>query len=244
MRWEGVMEPKPGPSGLQSCREASEMDGQSETETPDALSQKSPNPLKIHVTALPKGKVLCGKKKKGLRVDDRTQVTYSRGSNKQDTPAATASVASSNEVGPLKANTGVKRKSSETEPPMANTGKKQKTANNLDGISGVELMLTQEDGTLAKKLSPEKEEARQQSDNLLFQRMLSIFYWPAMMTLMDPPQLRVRQLAGMVAKANENTEKNAKTSGQDKYRKSMLTKDDLDIEVVFLILRSCFIFLC
>lgn len=218
LQWTAQSDSVPGTSGWRPG-EYSEVDSQeesdanwrsdaeaSDTQLPDKTNDWSP--IKIHVTTMASdGKTVqnrrgARKMKSSLHVEKLGQARITTYSRGKGRPEASAEAMSNNaSVNPSKT------KASAGDPSL------------------VESMVTERE-------EREDKEAHERADNILFQRMLSIFYWPAMMTMLSPPQDRVRKIT-RIAASTENAKKLPQEDDivkQEKPKRSMLTKDELDIK--------------
>nr|XP_045584882.1 uncharacterized protein LOC123747003 isoform X2 [Procambarus clarkii] len=241
LQWEVQPECLPGPSGWQPM-EASEAESQDESDAPGGRSDTETSktqmiartgersPLKIHITSLAmnsEGKKYAPKKRKcSLYAETRGQTvitTYPRGKAKTgrvvsgDEPAV-AAVLDTKPTGP---------ETLDTLPAAAaghNSEPSQQTAPSLTPLKTAQGQ-SQEKQHQPRRLLKD-EEAREHSENLLFHRMLSIFYYPALMTIVRPPWERILQTEWMLSEGEGTKTK----THNNKPKKSMLTKDELDIE--------------
>ncbi|XP_064112030.1 uncharacterized protein LOC135219304 [Macrobrachium nipponense] len=91
-------------------------------------------------------------------------------------------------------------------------------------VNNQEVTCLEDIDTSTRTVSTEETKAREVSDSLLFQRMLSVFFWPALMTISVPQNTLINKIQEKIVSGE--LEKPAKPV----KIKNTLDKDDLDME--------------
>ncbi|KAK4309375.1 hypothetical protein Pmani_018992 [Petrolisthes manimaculis] len=159
---------------------------------------------KIHVTSMVKGKRTAMKTTVGP-----CATTYSRGSTRTNSVGSSCKDTTTTTT----TTSSTSHVSLDAHPPD------QATMVTLDA-SGCASILTSE------------EPARQQADDLLFQRMTSIFFWPVLMSFAQPSSNYVEKVkkAENKKQAEEQQQQDKSQEQPKKPKCTMLTKDQLDFE--------------
>ncbi|KAK3893066.1 hypothetical protein Pcinc_003112 [Petrolisthes cinctipes] len=220
---------QPGPSGV------------------TALSTQSSQPscstsLKFHVTSMGKGKRSVMKTTVGpctAKYSRGSSKTDSEGSSSKDTTANLAAASSTSQVtldAPrLSTHLYAHPPDNATMVTLDVTGCASILTSDACPATASTTTTNPQQSVLDRKLNGKrsKEElARQQADDLLFQRMTSLFFWPVLMGFFQPSSEYVEKVKKAESeKQAEEQQQQGKSQEQPERRKlTMLTKDQLDFE--------------
>nr|XP_053647009.1 uncharacterized protein LOC128698717 [Cherax quadricarinatus] len=222
LRWEVLPESLPGPSGWHPGEYSGvENEGKSDVACRSDLKASGPakpgkkrkqSPMKIHITSMminEHGQKNRPKKRKcSLYAEKRGEGrinTYPSGKHRIEVIVPGDEPA---------------------EPPVVDSGSLRQSAKTEQAV---------QDQCQEEIQQPERQSrsqiTREHSEKLLFERMLSIFFWPAMMTIIEPPYERIVQTnVKIIQKENMESPDSESETSFKKKSKIMLTKDELDIK--------------
>ncbi|KAK8731863.1 hypothetical protein OTU49_007306 [Cherax quadricarinatus] len=222
LRWEVLPESLPGPSGWHPGEYSGvENEGKSDVACRSDLKASGPakpgkkrkqSPMKIHITSMminEHGQKNRPKKRKcSLYAEKRGEGrinTYPSGKHRIEVIVPGDEPA---------------------EPPVVDSGSLRQSAKTEQAV---------QDQCQEEIQQPERQSrsqiTREHSEKLLFERMLSIFFWPAMMTIIEPPYERIVQTnVKIIQKENMESPDSENETSFKKKSKIMLTKDELDIK--------------